>query len=125
MKTFTLKNPAKPPAYLRLYTSEGMAICEMEISDFQIEQHVNHSKNVIECFAVFDASEIKNMQPDGNSCLGECEFVSQPGRAISAFSYTMSPETRKSLTVDAKCFDRLKINKATPVAKQPWWRFWK
>lgn len=125
MKIFQLKNPSKPPAYLRLYTAEGTAIAEMKISNFQIDQHIQYDKNIIECVAIFDALEIDNVQTPDGFCMGECEFVSQPGRAISAYSYTLTPQTRKNLTVDAKCFDKLKINTVTPDAKHRWWEFWK
>jgi len=118
MKTFTLKNPAKPPAYLRLYTAEGMAICQMKITNVSLEPNslgVNSQSFVMQ----FDILDMHNVQTTPDSCLGEAQFESQPGRAIRAFSYTLAPQARKSLTLDTK------YQKASPTAKQKWWQIWK
>jgi len=109
-KELTVNNPAKPPAYIRIYAEDGGAISELKVSHFEIlSQHVR--TGFTEILINIDATEINNMQPlAGDKHVAKVNIESRPGAAMHCVSYELTPEAK----------DRFRVKRA-----KRWWEFFK
>jgi hypothetical protein len=107
-KELTVNNPAKPPAYIRLYAEDGGVISELKVSHFEIlSQHAR--TGFTEILISIDATEINNLQPRANDkYFAKTNIVSRPGAAMHCVSYELTPEAK----------DRFRVKPA-----KRWWEF--